>query len=98
MVVAERDFVLDVRVVLAFQHPRLARRLLRDVVEWTGVVPELRREERAEGVQVRREHASGGARRRHAAGVRLERRQRTGVVLLLEAAEREELVLDDRSA
>ena len=35
---------------------------------------------------------------RRAAGVRRERRQRARVVLVLEAAEREQLVLDDRAA
>src|SRR5438034_1295281 len=98
LVVPEGDLVCAVDVVVALEHPRLARRQLRDVVERAGVVTELRRKERAQRAEIRREDARRVAGRRRAARVRRERGQRPRIVLLLVEAEREQPVLDDRAA
>ena len=63
-----------------------------------GVVAEAAAQQRADGVQVRRQHARHVAGRRLAAGVGDKRRQRPRIVLFLEAAKREQLVLQDRPA
>ncbi len=98
LVVPERDLVAAVQVVVALDHPRLGRRVLRNVIEGPRVVVELRGQERAEGAEVGRVHASRVADSRRAAGIRREGRQRALIFLLLVRAEGEQLVLDDRTA
>ena len=98
LVVAERDLVRAVDVVVALHHPRLARRHLRNVVERARVVVDVGRQKVAQGAQVRRQHTRGVAADRRAARIGLKRRERARILLLLVRAEREQTVLDDRPA
>ena len=86
-------------VVVELHQERFRRRVLVDVLERAGVVLELGRQERAQRVRSLSQHTRRAARGTASPpGFARERVQRPHVGLLLEAAEREQAVLDDRTA
>src|SRR5207247_151696 len=87
-----------VDVVIALYEKRLARRLLRDVVERTAIVAELGRQKGAERAQVGCKNPRRVSGRRRASGIRRVRGEWPRVLLVFEALEEEQFVPHDRSA
>ena len=99
LAVAEADLVAVVQVVVALDEERLGRRQLVDALVWRRCRSRSCRSSKALiALRSRREHARDVAAGGLAAGVRAKRRERPRVVLLLEAAEREQPVLENRAA
>ena len=96
--VVEEDLVARIEVEVGAEDAALLRRVVGGRIERPGVVVEIVLEERAELLRVRREHTRHVAADRLGTAVGASGIERARVLLVLEVAEREKAVLDDRGA